>query len=63
MRHARVINNKGILDRGPIIPITRQANNQLLNSAQNQGDQLKLKKVRHGLAIIFERSIYSNSNI
>ena len=33
------INNKGILDRGPIILITRQANNQSLNSAQNQGDQ------------------------
>ena len=35
----RYINNKGILDRGPIILITRQANNQSLNSAQNQGDQ------------------------
>ena len=33
------INNKGIIDQGPIILITRQANNQSLNSAQNQGDQ------------------------
>ena len=32
------VNHKGILDRGPIILITRQANNQSLNSAQNQGD-------------------------
>ena len=35
----RYLNNKEILDRGPIILITRQANNQSLNSAQNQGDQ------------------------